>query len=49
MLTGSASKGSKHNILDMLGEDIKVEAGNYNIVLDLTDEAKPKYSISKKL
>lgn len=37
------------NILDMLGEDIKVEAGNYNIVLDLTDEAKPKYSISKKL
>lgn len=36
-------------ILDMYGENIKIEAGSYDIILDITDEAKPKYSISKKL
>lgn len=34
-------------ILDMYGEDIKIENGIYDIILDLTDEAQPKYSIGK--
>lgn len=33
--------------LDMYGKDIEVEAGAYDIVLDLTDEMEPVYSISK--
>lgn len=36
-------------ILDMYGENIKIEAGTYNIILDFSDEMKPKYNISKKL
>ena len=36
-------------ILDWYGGNIKIEAGTYDIMLDLTDEAKPKYSILKKL
>jgi CubicO group peptidase (beta-lactamase class C family) len=32
-------------ILDWYGGNIKVEAGTYDIILDLTDEAKPRYSI----
>jgi CubicO group peptidase (beta-lactamase class C family) len=36
-------------LLDMYGKDIEIEAGTYDIILDLTDEAQPKYSISKKL
>lgn len=35
-------------ILDMHGENIKIEAGVYDIILDLTDEASPQYTISKK-
>lgn len=35
-------------ILDLNGENIKIEAGMYNIILDLTDETKPKYSVSRK-
>jgi CubicO group peptidase (beta-lactamase class C family) len=35
-------------VLDMYGKDIKIEAGTYDIILDLTDEADPKYNISKK-
>lgn len=36
--------------LDLFGENIKIiEAGTYDITLDFTDEAKPKYSIFKKL
>jgi len=34
--------------LDMYGKDIEVEAGTYDIVLDLRDETKPVYTISKK-
>lgn len=36
-------------ILDMYGENIKIEAGTYDIILDFSDEMKPKYNISKKL
>jgi CubicO group peptidase (beta-lactamase class C family) len=36
-------------LLDLYGENIKIEAGTYDIILDLTDEAKPKYDIIKKL
>lgn len=36
-------------ILDMYGDNIKVEAGTYDIILDFSDEMKPKYSILKKL
>jgi hypothetical protein len=32
-------------LLDRDGENIKIDAGTYNIILDLTDEANPKYSI----
>jgi CubicO group peptidase (beta-lactamase class C family) len=35
-------------ILDRYGEDIKIEAGTYDIILDFTDEAEPKYTISRK-
>jgi CubicO group peptidase (beta-lactamase class C family) len=35
-------------MLDMFGEDIKVEAGIYDIILDFTDETKPRYTILKK-
>ncbi len=35
-------------VLDMHGENIKIEAGTYDIILDLTDEAEPKYTMSKK-
>ena len=36
--------------LELYGENIKIiEAGAYDIILDLTDEAKPKYNILKKL
>jgi CubicO group peptidase (beta-lactamase class C family) len=35
-------------ILDMYGKDIEVEAGTYDIILDLTDEMEPGYTISKK-
>lgn len=35
-------------ILDMYGRDIEIEAGTYDILLDLTDEMEPKYAISKK-
>ena len=28
-----------------MGQDIKSEAGTYDIILDLTDEMEPKYSI----
>jgi CubicO group peptidase (beta-lactamase class C family) len=35
-------------MLDLYGENIKItEAGIYDIVLDLTDETKPRYSIFK--
>ena len=34
-------------VLDVNGENIKIEAGNYTIVLDFTDEAKPKYNITR--
>lgn len=36
-------------MLNLHGENIKIEEGTYDIILDMTDEAKPKYSISKKL
>jgi CubicO group peptidase (beta-lactamase class C family) len=32
-------------LLDMYGENIKVEAGTYDIILDLTDETAPKYQL----
>ncbi|MEO7536325.1 MAG: serine hydrolase [Ferruginibacter sp.] len=35
-------------MLDMHGENIKIEGGVYDIILDLTDAAKPRYSIVKK-
>jgi CubicO group peptidase (beta-lactamase class C family) len=35
-------------ILELYGENIKIEAGTYDIILDLTDETKPKYSVLKK-
>jgi len=35
-------------ILDWYGGNIKIEAGTYDIMLDLTDEAKPTYSVFKK-
>jgi CubicO group peptidase (beta-lactamase class C family) len=36
--------------LDLYGENIKIiEAGTYDIILDLTNEVKPNYSILKKL
>ncbi len=35
-------------MLDLHGKNIKIEAGTYDIILDFTDEAKLKYSISKK-
>lgn len=34
-------------ILDLYGENIKIDAGVYNIELDLTDEAMPRYTVSK--
>jgi CubicO group peptidase (beta-lactamase class C family) len=36
------------NVLDINGENIKIAAGRYDIILDLTNEAMPKYTISKK-
>ena len=41
-------ENDNHKILDMDGSNIKTEAGTYDIILDLTDETKPKYSILKK-
>jgi CubicO group peptidase (beta-lactamase class C family) len=35
-------------VLDMFGKDIPVKAGTYNIVLDLTDETAPSYTLSPK-
>ncbi len=35
-------------ILDMYGENIKIEAGTYDIILDFSDEAKPKYSVNMR-
>jgi CubicO group peptidase (beta-lactamase class C family) len=35
-------------ILDMYGKDIEVEAGTYDITLDLSDEMEATYTISKK-
>jgi CubicO group peptidase (beta-lactamase class C family) len=35
-------------ILEMYGEDINIEQGTYDILLDLTNEAEPRYTISKK-
>jgi CubicO group peptidase (beta-lactamase class C family) len=32
-------------ILDMYGKDIEVEAGRYDIILDLTNEMEPSYTI----
>ncbi len=37
------------DIPDMYGNNIKVEAGTYDIILDFTDEVKPKYYIINKL
>jgi CubicO group peptidase (beta-lactamase class C family) len=37
----------KDKILDMYGKDIEVEAGTYDIILDLSDAMEPKYTISK--
>ncbi len=37
------------NLLDMYGDNIKVQTGTYDIILDFTDEVKPKYIIIKKL
>jgi CubicO group peptidase (beta-lactamase class C family) len=34
--------------LDLNGANIKIEAGQYTIILDLSDEAMPTYTISKK-
>jgi CubicO group peptidase (beta-lactamase class C family) len=34
-------------MLDIHGANIKIEAGVYDIVLDLTDEGMPRYSVSK--
>jgi CubicO group peptidase (beta-lactamase class C family) len=34
-------------ILDIHGENIRIEAGVYDIVLDLTEEGRPRYSVSK--
>jgi CubicO group peptidase (beta-lactamase class C family) len=34
-------------VLDLYGENIKIEAGVYNIELDLTDEATPRYTVLK--
>jgi CubicO group peptidase (beta-lactamase class C family) len=36
-------------LLDLHGENIKIEAGTYDIILDLTEEGKPQYHISKIL
>jgi hypothetical protein len=36
------------NLLDMYGDNIKVQTGTYDIILDFTDEVKPKYIIIKK-
>lgn len=36
------------NVLKQDGENIKIENGNYNIILDLTDDENPKYKISKQ-
>ena len=35
-------------ILDMYGKDIEVDAGIYDIILDLRNEMEPVYTISKK-
>lgn len=35
-------------MLDMHGENIKIETGVYDIILDLTEEAKPHYTVLKK-
>lgn len=35
-------------ILDMYGENIKVEAGTYDIIIDLSNAVEPRYTISKK-
>ena len=37
------------NLLDMYGDNIKVQAGTYEILLDFTDEKNPKYTFIKKL
>lgn len=33
-----------HKTLDMYGKDIEVEAGTYDITLDLTDTLQPVYT-----
>ena len=33
-------------ILEMYGKDINIEAGTYDIILDLTDGSRPKYSVT---
>jgi len=35
-------------MLDLHGENIKIEEGTYDIILDMTNKTKPKYIISKK-
>jgi len=35
-------------LLDMHGENIKIEAGVYDLILDLTDESNPHYSLLRK-
>jgi CubicO group peptidase (beta-lactamase class C family) len=34
-------------LLDMHGENIKIEAGVYDLILDLTDESNPRYNLLK--
>lgn len=36
------------DLLDTYGQNIRIEAGIYNILLDFTDGSKPKYSITGK-
>jgi len=36
------------NVLDEYGKNINIEAGLYDIMLDLRDEEMPKYAVSKK-
>ena len=35
------------SLLDMHGENIKIESGVYDLILDLTDESIPRYSLQK--
>ncbi|MEO7487310.1 MAG: hypothetical protein ABIU77_09420, partial [Ferruginibacter sp.] len=36
------------NLLDASGENIKIAEGTYDILLDLTQEEKPRYIMLKK-